>query len=171
MPLSLVDAIAAEFRLESATTRRLLARVPEDRLGWKPHERSMTLGRLAGHLAELPGWAKPVLQADELDLGAIPPEARGASATSAAALSELFERSVAAFVESAHDVPDARALEPWRLRRGERVLLETPRISALRGFVLNHHIHHRGQLSVYLRLLEVPLPPIYGPTADENPFA
>jgi uncharacterized damage-inducible protein DinB len=166
--MPMIDAIRGEFANESATTRRLLERVPEASLGWKPHERSMTLGRLATHVSEMPRWGGRVLHSDELDLASLPPGSRAADATTVRELLELFDVTAEAFLAAARDVPDERMRDPWRLRRGEHVVFELPRAAALRGFVLNHVIHHRGQLSVYLRLLDVPLPPIYGPTADSQ---
>ncbi|HVF44558.1 MAG TPA: DinB family protein [Pyrinomonadaceae bacterium] len=159
------EPLAAELRQEAATTRRLLERVPEDKLGWKPHEKSMTLGRLAGHVAELPSLLGPVLAAEGLDFASgqyVP-----LNATSVAELLEKFDKNISEGVEGLKGMDDARAFEKWRLSSGDRVIFEGPRAAVVRGLVFNHVMHHRGQLSVYLRLLDVPLPSIYGPTADE----
>jgi uncharacterized damage-inducible protein DinB len=164
----MIDAIRGEFTHEAGVTRRLLERVPDDKLGWQPHERSMTLARLAGHIAKLPHWSTGIFTTDEMDLATIPDSERIAIPTSRAEVLALHDTTTAEFEAATRDVPDSRLFEPWRLRRGERVLFEMPRAFALRGFVLNHVIHHRGQLSVFLRLLDVPLPPIYGPTADDR---
>ena len=158
------EPLAAELKHEAATTRRLLERVPEDKLGWKPHEKSMTLGRLAGHVAELPSLLGPVLRAEELDFAS--GEYKPFNATSVAEILERFDKNIADGIEGLKGLEDARAFERWRLRSGDHVIAEQPRAAIVRGLVLNHVLHHRGQLSVYLRLLDVPLPPIYGPTAD-----
>jgi uncharacterized damage-inducible protein DinB len=164
--MSLARSIAAEFAHEAATTRRLLERVPEEHLNWKPHERSMTLARLVGHIAEIPGWSSAILDRDEFDMAQagdykpVVPENR-------AELLEVFDRHVAAFQEAVEKQADSHLMVTWRFRQGDEVLVELPRVAAIRSFVLSHTIHHRGQLSVYLRLRNVGLPPIYGPTADE----
>ena len=168
--MPMIDAIRGEFAHEAGTTRRLLERVPEPQFGWKPHEKSMTLGRLAGHIAELPHWGSGIFSSSELDLAAIPPEARSASPNTVAELLAIHDRNTADFEEATRDVADAALFEPWRLRRGEHVIFDLPRAAALRSFILSHVVHHRGQLTVYLRLLDVPLPPVYGPTADEGRF-
>lgn len=159
------EPLAAELKQEAATTRRLLERVPEDKLDWKPHEKSMTLGRLAGHVAELASLLGPVLGADGLDFAS--GKYQPFNATSVAEILEKFDKNIADGVEGLKGLDDARAFDKWRLSSGERVIFEGPRVAVMRGLVLNHVIHHRGQLSVYLRLLDVPLPSIYGPTADE----
>jgi uncharacterized damage-inducible protein DinB len=159
------EPLAAELKQEAATTRRLLERVPEDKLDWRPHEKSMTLGRLAGHVAELPSLLGPVVGADELDFAS--GEYKPFNAASVAEILEKFDKNIADGVEGLKGMADERALDKWRLRSGDRVIFEGPRASVMRGLVLNHVIHHRGQLSVYLRLLDVPLPSIYGPSADE----
>jgi uncharacterized damage-inducible protein DinB len=159
------EPLASELKQEAATTRRLLERVPEDRLEWKPHEKSMSLGRLAGHVAELPSLLGAVLAADELDFAS--GKYQPFNATSVAEILERFDRNIAEGVEGLRGLDDARAFEKWRLRSGDRVIADAPRAAIVRGLVFNHVIHHRGQLSVYLRLLDVPLPSVYGPTADE----
>lgn len=166
--MALIDSIRGEFTHESATSRRLFERVPEAKMGWKPHEKSMTLGRLAGHIAELPHWGAGIFSTTELDLAAIPPDQRSANPSTVADLMAIHDRCVAEFDAATRGVDDDALRVPWRLRRGDFVIFELPRMAALRSFVLNHVVHHRGQLSVFLRLLDVPLPPIYGPTADEG---
>jgi uncharacterized damage-inducible protein DinB len=165
---SLTSALAAELKHEAATTRRLLERVPEDKLDWRPHAKSMTLGRLAGHIGELLGWGRATVAQPEVDLGAIPEDQRGAVAESVEGLLGVFDRGVADFAAALEATEDEQMYEPWKLRNGEQVMFEMPRIAALRGFVYSHLIHHRGQLTVFLRLLDVPLPQTYGPTADEG---
>ncbi len=159
------ESLAAELKQEAATTRRLLERLPEDKFEWRPHEKSMTLGRLAGHVAELPSLLAPVISADGLDFAS--GQYKPFNATSVAEILEKFDKNIADAVEGLNGLDDSRALDKWRLSSGERVIFEGPRASVARGLVFNHVLHHRGQLSVYLRLLDVPLPSIYGPTADE----
>ena len=164
--MSLCASLAAEMRQEAKTTRRVLERVPEASFGWKPHEKSMTLGRLAGHVAELPSLIVPALTQPEFDFasGVFKPfDARGT-----AELLEKFDRNVETTAGLLEKQSDDTMGEPWRLRNGEHVLFEMPRGMVVRFIGLNHVIHHRGQLSVYLRMLDVPLPSIYGPTADES---
>jgi uncharacterized damage-inducible protein DinB len=166
--MSLSEPIAAELQREAATTRRMLERVPEGKLAWRPHEKSMTLGRLAGHIAELPSLVASVVTRDEVDFaeGNFQPF----TASNSAELLERFDKNIAAAVEALKGQPDEHLLKTWRLRNGEQVFFELPRVAVLRSMGLNHVIHHRGQLSVYLRLLDVPLPSVYGPTADEATF-
>lgn len=164
--MQFVEPIVAELTHEAATTRRLLARIPDERLSWRPHARSMTLGSLAAHLVAIPALGVRVVNTTELvlDPAAFPtPEATGVEAVLAA-----FEANVTALKDALHTTSYRDLLKPWRLLSGTRVVLELPRVGAVRSLVLNHLIHHRGQLSVFLRLLEVPLPSIYGPTADES---
>ena len=165
--MALSQAFAAELKHEAATTRKMLERVPEDKLDWKPHEKSMTLGRLAGHVAELPTLIKATLAADEIDFAS--GQYKPFSPSNASELTKTFDKNVGEALELLQDQSDEQLQKTWRLRRGEQVFLEVPRKAALRTVGLSHLIHHRGQLSVYLRLLDVPLPSVYGPTADE-PF-
>jgi len=125
-------------------------------------------GRLAGHIGELPGWGQRTVEQPEVDLAAVPEDQRGAVAESVDQLLADFDRAVAGFAAALEAVDDDRLFEPWKLRSGEHVILDMPRIAALRGFIISHMIHHRGQLTVYLRLLDVLLPQTYGPTADEG---
>lgn len=167
MSLGLLDQCLSEFDREMGVTRRVLARVPEPHLAWRPHARSMSLGRLATHVASLPAWASHILSAPDFDLLAA--EAAGAveDATIASILAR-FEAGVAEARQALRGSTDARLVETWTLRREGEIVLTLPRIVVLRTEALYHLSHHRGQLSVYLRLLDVPLPPIYGPTADEG---
>ena len=162
----IATGIVAEFQYESATTRKMLERVPEDKFDWKPHEKSMTLRRLATHLAEMPEWTGALLDQDELDLAGS--DYTPVTAGSSAELLELFDKNVEAFIESVSRRSDKELLSGWTLRVGENVLGTQPKVGALRAFILSHAIHHRGQLSVFLRLLDVPLPQVYGPTADDT---
>jgi uncharacterized damage-inducible protein DinB len=165
--MAIKDALLPEFDHEMGTTRRLLDRAPEAQFGWKPHEKSMTLGGLSSHLANIPTWCAAILGAPVMDLATIPEDARPKPASSRADLLALFDKNVAAAREKLAHATDAEMVAPWTLRQGAQEIFTLPRVAALRSFVMNHSIHHRGQLSVYLRLNNVPLPSIYGPTADE----
>lgn len=165
--MTIRDALLAEYDHEMGTTRRLLERLPDDALDWRPHPRSYSLGELAGHLAQIPMWASRIVAQTELDLGGSPP-GRPVPATSRSRVLELFDRNVAQARAEIAGRTDPELTLPWTLRRGGQVLFTLPRLAALRSFVLSHSIHHRGQLSVYLRLKDVPVPAIYGPSADEG---
>jgi uncharacterized damage-inducible protein DinB len=166
--MAITDALLPEFDHEMATTRRLLGRVPEARFSWKPHDKSMTLGQLAGHLANIPYWCTATLSAPVLDLDTIADGARPTAPLSRDALLEEFDRKVTAARARLAETTDPQLLAPWTLKKGDQEFFTMPCIAAIRSFVMNHSIHHRGQLSVYLRLNDVPIPPIYGPTADEQ---
>ncbi len=166
MSLGLLDQCLSEFDRETGVTRRVLARVPGDRLSWGPHPRSMTLGQLSTHIASLPGWWPQILNEAAFDLGrlgAVP----GTDATSAAILSR-FDAGVAGARRALRESTDARLADTWTLCRDGEVVITLPRIVALRTEGLYHLAHHRGQLTVYLRLLDIHVPAIYGPTADEG---
>ena len=157
----------AELQHEAATTRRLLERVPQDRLAWQPHAKSMTLGRLAAHIANLPGMLVGALTEDKLDADEL--KAESPSAESVADILEAFDKKIERSLELLKSpADDGFMLAPWRYTSGEHVIFEMPRLAVIRFVAINHIIHHRGQLSVYLRLLDVPLPSVYGPTADEQ---
>ena len=166
--MAIKDALLPEFDHEMATTRRLLERLPEAEFAWKPHDRSMALGQLAGHIANLPQWCSATLASTVFDLDALPVDARPQLPASRAAVLEEFDGKVAAARGQLTSTTDAEFMTPWTLKKGGQEVFTLPRISAIRSFVMNHLIHHRGQLSVYLRLKDVPLPSIYGPTADEQ---
>jgi uncharacterized damage-inducible protein DinB len=165
--MAIKDALLPEFDHEMATTRRLLERLPEAELAWKPHLKSMALGQLAGHIANLPQWCSATLATTVFDLDALP--ATGSQLpVSRAALIEEFDSKVSAARNRLTATTDTEFMMPWTLKKGGQEVFTLPRISAIRSFVMNHLIHHRGQLSVYLRMKDVPLPSIYGPTADEQ---
>ena len=157
-----IDAISAELKNEAPITRRMLERVPPDKLAWKPHTKSRTLGEVAGHIAGIPGVFLGNLLQDEFDHAAY----HGAVATVPEIL-ETFDRNVARAFETLAALKPEQLLEKWSYRRGEHMIFELPRFVVIRSSTFNHMIHHRGQLSVYLRLLDVPLPGVYGPSADE----
>lgn len=164
--MSLCETLAAELQQEAKTTRRLLERVPEESFDWKPHAKSMSLGRLATHVAELPELIIPALTQDEFDFAS--GDFKPSEPKTTAELLEKFDRNISAAAAALQKQPDEKMGEKWKLRSGDHVLFEMPRALVVRFVGLNHVVHHRGQLSVYLRLLDVPLPSIYGPSADEN---
>lgn len=166
MPLA--AAMLSEFDHEMATTRKALERIPEDKLGWKPHEKSMALGRLAGHVAELPGWVIPIMRQDSLDIAPKGgPTFVPLVATSCDQVLQAFDSNVAGGRAALAGATDEQLLQPWTLRAGGKTIFTLPRIGVLRSMVLNHSIHHRAQLGVYLRLNDIPVPSTYGPSADE----
>jgi uncharacterized damage-inducible protein DinB len=165
--MSMIDALVQELDQEAKTTRRVLERVPGDRLAWKPHEKSMSLGQLALHVATIPGIVSGILRQSPVQA----PQFVQPSAASTSELIPALEQSVVAAKENLRAIGDSGLGGMWRVVNGTQELLAIPVGAAARSIMLNHWYHHRGQLSVYLRELGVPLPSIYGPSADENPFA
>jgi len=165
--MSISDALLPEYDREMAQTRRLLERLPEDRLSWKPHESSRTLGGLATHIAGLPRWAVAVFDNPVFDLDAA--GLQTPELPSRQAIVELFDRQAAAARRALAARTDAEYLARWTLRQDGENVFTLPRAGIIRAMVLNHLVHHRGQLTVYLRMLGVPLLPLYGPTADPMP--
>jgi uncharacterized damage-inducible protein DinB len=159
------EAMLADFEKERLATKRVLEAVPEGRMDWKPHEKSMSLGALAGHIAETPGWVRSMMEGD-LDLASMAGSWRPFVPSSQRELLETFEKSVESFRVAVASGSDATFSETWRIRNGPKVLMEQPRHAAIRGNAIHHLIHHRGQLTVYLRLLGVAVPQTYGPSAD-----
>ncbi len=164
--MSIADQFAAELTREAATTRRVLERVPEAQLAWRPHAKSMKLGQLAFHIAILPRAISELLR----DLDSEVPTVRVREDASVAEILATLEESVPFAKETLLAWGDEGLFAKWRMTSGGKTLLEMPRVGMVRSVMLNHWYHHRGQLTVYLRLLDVPLPSIYGPTADENVF-
>jgi uncharacterized damage-inducible protein DinB len=165
MPIA--QTMLPECDHEMAVTRRMLAAVPEADADWRPHPKSTALGDLAVHIARLVSWGRSIFEVTELDLGAPPAGAPTKPPfTTTAQLLETFDRNVAAARAALAAAPDQDMGVVWTLRNGPATVFALPRAAVLRGFLLNHIIHHRGQLSVYLRLRDVPLPSVYGPTAD-----
>jgi uncharacterized damage-inducible protein DinB len=164
MPMT--DALLAEFDQEMATTRQLIERVPAQELDWKPHHKSMSIGDLATHLCGLAGWGAFVARLPELDLNPDGKGVRPPALGSPAEMLALFDENARNARAAIAAIPDAAMLEPWTLKNAGAAIFTLPRAAVLRTFVMNHVIHHRGQLSVYLRLRDVPLPSVYGPTAD-----
>ena len=155
--------------MEMPNTRKTLERIPE-KFDWAPHKKSMTVGRLAQHLAEIPDWAVKAISLDELDLA--PPGAPPAQpqvATSRGQVLETFDKNLSAAAKAAlAGTTDEHLMKPWSLKMGGKTILTLPRVAVVRNFVLNHNIHHRAQLGVYLRLNDIPVPSVYGPSADEG---
>lgn len=164
--MTISDALLPEFDNEMSNTRRTLERIPEDRLTWKPHEKSMTLGRLAGHVAELPGFGTTTIETDSLDLSAR--EYKPLMVTSREQVLEVFDGKVAEARAAIARASDDHLMKPWSLEYQGQTLFTMPRAAVIRSMMLSHIIHHRAQLGVYLRLNDVPVPAIYGPSADET---
>jgi len=164
------DTILPEFDMEMDNTRRTLERVPEDKFSWQPHEKSGTLGWIASHIATIPHWAKITMEEESLDLAAPGRSNAAAPPTTRKGMLELFEKNRAEARAALEGSSDAAYAKPWALLMGKQELFREPRASVLRRMVFNHMIHHRGQLTVYLRLLNVPVPGLYGPSADEAKF-
>lgn len=167
--MKLGEGMLPEFDHEMANTRKTLERVPEDKFTWKPHEKSMPMGRLASHIAEIPGWVSFALDSDSFDTN--PPGGQQHQAMQAASRKELleaFDKNISSARAALASVEDAKMMQRWSLLTGGKTVFSLPKIAVMRGFVMNHIIHHRAQLGVYLRLNNVPVPSIYGPSADEK---
>lgn len=164
--MSLAEAMIGEFSHEAVTTRKMLERLPEDKMSWKPHDKSMTLGRLATHLAEIPEWAETIVDNESFDMAS--GEYQPKEHTTKEAVLKHFDECVEGFKKALSGKPDEHLFQNWKLVAGDKVIVEMPRIACLRAFVMSHGVHHRGQFSVYLRQQDVPLPSIYGPSADEG---
>lgn len=163
--MTLSPPLLEELIHESLGTRKILQAIPADKLGFQPHLKSMTLGRLAAHIAEIPGWLHHTILQDELDFATA--DFTPQPLDDLSALLNAFEENLAKGAAALRTASDENLEGIWRLRHGEQIFLQMPRVGVVRGLVLNHVVHHRGQLSVYLRLLDVPVPGMYGPSADE----
>ena len=166
--MKMIDGLLAELEQEAATTQRVLERIPQAHLSWKPHPKSMSLGQLALHVATVPGG---VAQLAAMDTVPEPPSFVQPEAASVSELVPALTESVAKARRALGGFDDERMSAMWRLQSGGRDILAMPRAAFVRAIMLNHWYHHRGQLLVYLRLLNQSVPSVYGPTADENPFA
>jgi uncharacterized damage-inducible protein DinB len=155
-----------EIQHEAANSRKMLERVPFDKADWKPHDKSMNIGRLATHVAELPKWTEMTLQTDELDWEKF--EYKPTIVNNTEELLALLDKNVAAATTALENASDEDMMKPWTMRRGEHVFFTLPKAAVIRNFSLNHGYHHRGQLSVFLRLNEIPVPGMFGPSADET---
>ena len=165
--MKISEAFIQELEQEAQTTRRVLERVPGDQLTWKPHPKSMSLGQLALHVATTPGAIAQLAAQSSVQA----PDFNQAEAKTTAEVFSAFDESVATAKSTLEGFDDATMGETWKLMAGDQEVMVLPRVALLRSIMLNHWYHQRGQLSVYLRLLDVPVPSIYGPSADENPFA
>ena len=164
--MAIKDAFIAELKHESALTKKMLERVPLEKKVWLPHERSMTVGRLATHIAQIPHWISDIILFPDYDFAARPYLSNTASTSEE--LMEIFQQHLDKALQDLDNASDELMNQKWTVRRGEHVFSELVKKVAIRGWGFSHLIHHRGQLSVYLRLLEVPVPGMYGPSADEK---
>lgn len=165
------DFLLPEYDHEMATTRKFLERVPEDRLAWKPHQKSSTLGQLSTHLSNIPMWIGDTIRKTELDIAPVgKPPYKEQEKRSRQELLAAFDKNVADGREALAGATDQALTQPWSLLSGGKTLMTMPRMAVLRSFVMNHVIHHRAHLGVYLRLCDIPVPAAYGPSADESTF-
>jgi uncharacterized damage-inducible protein DinB len=167
--MGLSEALLPEFDYEMANTRKTLERVAEDKFTWKPHKKSMTMAELAVHLATIPGWAVQTIREDALDM-APPgePPYQPPQAHSRPEILEMFDKNIQVARAAIAEARDEHLLRPWTLLSGGKTVFTLPRITVLRSMIMNHSIHHRAQLGIYLRLNDIPVPAIYGPSADEG---
>lgn len=167
--MRLIEPYIMELDREASSTRKMLERVPEGKNEWAPHPKSMTLGKLATHVATIPSWASS-LKEDGFDIGVNSVDVPFPPPTTVGLLA-LFDKTIAEAKAALNAIDDARAMGLWTLSMKGKPVFSMPRLAVVRTMILNHSVHHRGQLSVYLRLLDVLVPGMYGPSADENPFA
>lgn len=166
--MRIADSILAEMEQEAVTTKKLFDIIPEDKLSWRPHPKARSLGELAMHIAQLPEGVAQLGEADSAETPNFPPDPEP---TTRAEIQQAFTESFKKAKSIVDSTDDARAMAEWKLTKDGKTLMAMPRIAFWRAILLNHNYHHRGQLSSYLRELDVDLPSIYGPSADENPFA
>lgn len=164
--MPIIDSMIQELQYEAQNTKKVLERLPEDKWDWQPHEKSMSVCKLASHVVEALTYTQATLEADEFVINM--DEYKPFVASNRAELLKAQEENLAKAVETMKGRSDAHLMALWRLKMGDHVVFELPRVAVLRSMILNHIVHHRGQLSVYLRLLNVPVPAIYGPSADEQ---
>ena len=164
--MSISQSLLPEFDQEMVTARKTLERVPDGKFDWKPHAKSGSMGWLANHLADMPTWFATTIKQDSVDIANAPVE----SPKSTKQLLEKFDKGVVEARAALVGVSDADMMKPWSLMKSGQVLMTMPRIACLRTLVMNHLIHHRAQLGVYLRMNDIPVPAVYGPSADERPF-
>jgi uncharacterized damage-inducible protein DinB len=165
--MRLVDSILMEIDQEAQTTKRVLDRIPEDKLTWKPHPKAFSLGQLALHIASVPGSVAAAAVPDSMEA----PNFSQPEAKSRQEVLDTFSKSLESAKDALKKMDDARLMSMWSLTKNGKVVMSISRIGFIRSILMNHNYHHRGQLSVYLRILDIPVPSIYGPSADENPFA
>jgi uncharacterized damage-inducible protein DinB len=164
--MSMAQAMLPEFDHEMANTRKTLERIPEDKLEFKPDPKSMSLGRLAGHIAEMPGWGSVTLQTDSMDI--VPGQFTPLTATSRQQVLAEFDKNIASARAALEAATDEALMKPWTLSMAGNAMFTMPRVAVIRTMVLSHVIHHRAQLTVYYRINGVPVPALYGPSADEG---
>jgi uncharacterized damage-inducible protein DinB len=164
--MTIGKALAAELQQEAEATRKILQRLPEDKFDWKPHEKSMTLQQLAAHVIEMVSWTPHTLTQPGIDFATM--DYKPTVYENTAGMLEAFEKNLAEATTLLSNVSDQDLMQTWFMRNGEQLYFEMPRTIVMRSFVMNHIVHHRGQLSVYIRMLDVPVPAIYGPSADEG---
>jgi uncharacterized damage-inducible protein DinB len=164
--MAIIDGMLQELEMEARTTRRVLERVPDDQLTWRPHAKARTLGELALHIAQVPGNVAQIAAQSQIQR----PQFSDPSPRRASELVPALDQSIAKAKSLLGGMDDAAMMSTWRMMHGDRELLALPRVAFLRSILLNHWYHHRGQLTVYLKELDVPIPSVYGPSADENPF-
>ena len=167
--MTIAELLLPEFDQEMASTRHVLARVPDESFAWKPHDKSFSMGDLASHVANLVSWTVETMDKTEVDMAGIPPGEMNRAARNRAALLATFDANVAK-ARAALQKPDADYFVPWSLKNGAQVFFTMPRYDCIRRFCLNHVVHHRAQLGVYLRLNNIAVPGVYGPSADESTF-
>ena len=168
--MAISKSLLPEFDNEMANTRKTLERVPDDKFAWKPHEKSFPMGGLATHLANLPSWGSLILSSDSFDVAPGGNPVKTPELNSTSAVLKQFDENTAATRAAIEAASDEDLFRTWTLQSNGKGLMTLPKIAVLRGFVMNHMIHHRAQLGVYLRLNDIPVPSIYGPSADESPF-
>jgi uncharacterized damage-inducible protein DinB len=167
--MTIGQSMLPEFDHESANTRKTLERVPDDKWDWKPHDKSGTLGWIASHVATLPDWTAMTINTEQLDVAPVNgPGYTTPKTNNRAEILAAFDKFTAGARAALAGVSDDHLMKPWALLAGGQVIFSMPRVAVLRGMCFNHLIHHRGQLTVYLRLLGQPLPALYGPSADEQ---
>jgi len=165
--MRIAQSMLPEFDHEMANTRKTLDRVPDEKLDWKAHEKSFSMGAVASHLANLPSWTSVSLGMDEFDMSPGGQPVKTPPCTSRQEILDTFDKNLAAARQALSEASDEHLLKPWRLLANGHEVLSMPRVAVLRSFVMNHIIHHRAQLGVYLRLNDIPVPSVYGPSADE----
>jgi uncharacterized damage-inducible protein DinB len=164
--VNVIDAMAQEYEHEAGVTRKVIERIPDDKLDWKPHEKSMSAGKLASHLAESQGWAKSIVEDDEFNVDA---DYKPFEGSSIAEILKTYDGLVAESLAAMKSgVSNETLTNPWTLKMNGQTMFEMPKGATLRMWMISHQIHHRGQLSVYLRMVGAPVPSIYGPSADEQ---
>jgi len=168
--MQLIEAMLSEYDREFENTRKTLSRVPDDKWDWRPHPKSGTLGWLASHLSDFGQWATMTVERESIDIAPSANSSQPPRPQNQAELLAAFDKNTADGHKALAGASEELLMKPWSLKSGDNILFTMPKIAVLRGFVMNHMIHHRAQLTVYLRLNDIPVPALYGPSADERPF-